>query len=171
VRNSWRGPFRAVAPLQLVLLITSLARATAADLHKFGATLISVARERKVAWIRRVKREATSGIIESMSARHHSNRQQDAMSEIGPGDHHRMVIDTLFVDPREFGLTKVAYSVGEVLEQLSIGRTSLYAAIKRRELTPVKFGRKTLFYAADLAAFLARLRQTRPQIKPTVHDP
>ena len=71
------------------------------------------------------------------------------MSEIAPGDHPRMVAVTLFVDPREFGLTKVAYSVGEVLEQLSIGRTALYAAVKRRELTPVKFGRKTLFYASD----------------------
>lgn len=28
----------------------------------------------------------------------------------------------------------------------------------RGELTPVKFGNKTLFYAADLAAFLMRLR-------------
>ena len=93
------------------------------------------------------------------------------MVEIAPSDHHRVVTDTLFVDPREFGLTKAAYSVGEVLKQLSIGRTSLYAAVKRRELTPVRFGRKTLFYATDLAAFLARLREARPQIKPTVHDP
>jgi excisionase family DNA binding protein len=92
------------------------------------------------------------------------------MSEIAPGDHPRMVAVTLFVDPREFGLTKVAYSVGEVLEQLSIGRTALYAAVKRRELTPVKFGRKTLFYATDLAAFLARLRQARTGTNPTAHD-
>ncbi len=93
------------------------------------------------------------------------------MFEIAPGDPHRAVTDTLFVDPREFGLTKAAYSVGEVLKQLSIGRTSLYAAVKRRELTPVKFGRKTLFYATDLAAFLARLREARTQIKSTVQDP
>jgi excisionase family DNA binding protein len=100
-------------------------------------------------------REAISGTIEFMSPRHHSDRQQDAMFEIASGDHQRVV------DPRELGLTKVAYSVGEVLEQLSIGRTSLYAAVKRRELTPVKFGRKTLFCASDLAAFLERLRQAR----------
>jgi excisionase family DNA binding protein len=106
-----------------------------------------------------------------MSARHHSHRQQDEMFEIAPGDHHREVTDTLLVDPREFGLAKVAYSVGEVLEQLSIGRTSLYAAVKRRELTPVKFGRKTLFYAIDLAAFLARLRQAQTKIKPIPRDP
>jgi excisionase family DNA binding protein len=53
---------------------------------------------------------------------------------------------------------KVAYGVGETLELLSIGRTSLYAAVRRGELTPVKFGKKTLFYAADLAAFLTRLK-------------
>jgi len=61
-------------------------------------------------------------------------------------------------DPRAFGLVKAAYAVSETLNLLSIGRTSLYAAVKRGELKPVKFGRKTLFYAADLAAFLARLR-------------
>ena len=93
------------------------------------------------------------------------------MFEIAPGDHNREVTDTLFVDPREFGLMKTAYSVGEVLEQLSIGRTSLYAAVKRRELTPVKFGRKTLFYATDLAAFLTRLRQAQIKIEPTARDP
>jgi excisionase family DNA binding protein len=61
------------------------------------------------------------------------------------------------IDPRAFGLTKAAYAVGEALDLLSIGRTSLYAAVKRGDLKRVKFGRKTLFYAADLAAFLTRL--------------
>ena len=92
------------------------------------------------------------------------------MSEIAPGDDPRVATDTLLVDPREFGLTKIAYGVGEVLEQLSIGRTALYAAVKRRELNPVKFGRKTLFYATDLAIFLARLRQARTATNPTAHD-
>ena len=86
------------------------------------------------------------------------------MFGIASGDRQRVV------DPRNFGRTKAAYGVSEVLEQLSIGRTSLYAAVKRRELTPVKFGRKTLFYAADLAAFLARLRQARTGTNPTAHD-
>jgi excisionase family DNA binding protein len=63
------------------------------------------------------------------------------------------------IDPRAFGLTKVAYAVGETLDLLSIGRTALYAAVKRGDLKRVKFGKKTLFYAADLAAFLARLRR------------
>ena len=62
------------------------------------------------------------------------------------------------IDPSAFGFTKVAYAVGETLELLSIGRTALYAAVKRGDLKRVKFGKKTLFYAADLAAFMARLR-------------
>jgi len=64
------------------------------------------------------------------------------------------------IDPRAFGLVKAAYAVKETIELLSIGRTSLYAAVKRGELHPVKFGKKTLFYACDLAAFLMRLSQT-----------
>ncbi len=64
------------------------------------------------------------------------------------------------IDPRAFGFVKAAYAVNETLELLSIGRTSLYAAIKAGQLTPVKFGKKTLFYACDLAAFLDRLRAT-----------
>src|SRR6202166_5336772 len=53
------------------------------------------------------------------------------------------------IDPSVLGFTKVAYAVDETLELLSIGRTSLYAAIKRGDLKRVKFGKKTLFYAAD----------------------
>ena len=63
------------------------------------------------------------------------------------------------IDPSALGFTKVAYAVNETLELLSIGRTALYAAVKRGDLKRVKFGKKTLFYAADLAAFLARLRR------------
>jgi excisionase family DNA binding protein len=64
----------------------------------------------------------------------------------------------LLVDPRAFGLVKAAYTVNETLEILSVGRTSLYAAVNRGELHPVKFGRKTLFYATDLASFLKLLQ-------------
>src|ERR1700752_930798 len=63
------------------------------------------------------------------------------------------------IDPLALGFTKVAYAVDETLELLSIGRTSLYAAVKRGDLKRIKFGKKTLFYAADLAAFLVRLRR------------
>ena len=62
------------------------------------------------------------------------------------------------IDPSVLGFTKVAYTVGETLELLSIGRTALYAAVKRGDIKRVKFGKKTLFYAADLASFLTRLR-------------
>ncbi len=62
------------------------------------------------------------------------------------------------IHPSALGFTKVAYAVGETLELLSIGRTALYAAVKRGDLKRVKFGKKTLFYAADLAAFMARLQ-------------
>ena len=60
-------------------------------------------------------------------------------------------------DPRAFGLTKATYTVRETMDQLSIGRTSLYAAIKRGDLRMMKFGDKSLFLANDLAAFLSKL--------------
>jgi len=92
-----------------------------------------------------------------MPTRDHSDDQQrtieSAKSQIPPG-----ATDTGHADPRSFGLVKVAYGVGEMLELLSIGRTSLYAAVRRGELTPIKFGKKTLFYATDIAAFLTRLK-------------
>jgi hypothetical protein len=71
--------------------------------------------------------------------------------------------DLVATGPRAFGLVKAAYSVSATLDLLSIGRTSLYAAVKRGDLHPVKFGRKTLFYAADLAAFLNKLSNVGDQ--------
>ena len=66
---------------------------------------------------------------------------------------------SLPVDPRAFGLVKAIYGVRETLDLLSIGRTSLYKAIARGDLEPVKLGKKTLFRAADLAAFVAALQR------------
>ena len=74
------------------------------------------------------------------------------------------------IDPRAFGLTKAAYAVGESLDLLSIGRTSLYAAVKRGDLRRVKFGKKTLFYAADLAEFLTKLRRLNEPDVPAPGD-
>jgi excisionase family DNA binding protein len=74
------------------------------------------------------------------------------------------------IDPRSFGLVKAAYTVNATLDVLSIGRTSLYAAVKQGELHPVKFGRKTLFYAADLAALLAKLRNASQPAGPAKKD-
>ncbi len=75
-----------------------------------------------------------------------SSVDNDKNTDVGP------------IDPSALGFTKVAYAVDETLQLLSIGRTALYAAVKRGDIKRVKFGKKTLFYAADLAAFLARLR-------------
>jgi excisionase family DNA binding protein len=69
--------------------------------------------------------------------------------------------DVGWTDPRRFGLLKAAYSVNETLELLSIGRTSLYEAVKRGDLKLVKFGTKTLVYAGDIARFLAQLKGER----------
>jgi hypothetical protein len=55
------------------------------------------------------------------------------------------------------GLPRPPTASARTLELLSIGRTSLYAAVKRGDLKRVKLGKKTLFYAADIAWFLERL--------------
>jgi len=66
---------------------------------------------------------------------------------------------------------KVAYAVNETLELLSIGRTSLYATVKRGELNLVMFGKKTLFCVANLAAFLTRLRRlSEPRCRRSAAD-
>jgi len=60
--------------------------------------------------------------------------------------------------PHEYGLTRAAYSVNETLALLSIGRTSLYELVKSGDLKPGKIGKKTLIYAADIAALLEKIR-------------
>jgi predicted DNA-binding transcriptional regulator AlpA len=64
------------------------------------------------------------------------------------------------VDPRAYGLAKAAYTLAETIVILSIGRTSLYKLMADGSLKPVKMGKKTLFYASDIAMFLANLRAT-----------
>jgi helix-turn-helix protein len=61
------------------------------------------------------------------------------------------------LDPRAFGFSKVAYSVNEALQILSMGRSSLYKAIAEGRLQPVKNGKQTLFLSRDLCSFLAGL--------------
>jgi hypothetical protein len=56
------------------------------------------------------------------------------------------------------GLDKACYSVNQTLNILSIGRTSLYALVKRGDLMPLKIGKKTLFTAENISALLNRLR-------------
>ena len=67
--------------------------------------------------------------------------------------------DADLIDPRAFGLTKAAYSVNETLDLLSIGRTSLYKLVNGGALKPAKLGKKTLFYAPDIAALLTKLQE------------
>jgi excisionase family DNA binding protein len=61
----------------------------------------------------------------------------------------------------DYALTRALYSVKETKALLSIGTTTLYELIKRGELKPTKLGSKTLFYATDLAAFLAKIREPK----------
>jgi hypothetical protein len=57
------------------------------------------------------------------------------------------------IDPSALGFTKVAYAVDETLELLSIGRTALYAAVKRGDIKRVKFGKKRCFTLPTLPRF------------------
>jgi len=58
---------------------------------------------------------------------------------------------------QDFNLTKTAYSVKDLLAQLPLGRTKLYAAIKCGDLKATKYGKSTWFLAKDVAAFLSKL--------------
>ena len=54
-------------------------------------------------------------------------------------------------------LSKLAYSVNEVLEILPIKKTSLYKTINQGKLRATKLGKKTLFLANDVSDFLDSL--------------
>jgi len=60
------------------------------------------------------------------------------------------------------GLRRAAYSVKDAMQVMSIGRASLYAAIKAGDLRPGKLGAKTLIYADDIARYLTKLRKGAP---------
>jgi hypothetical protein len=62
------------------------------------------------------------------------------------------------IDPRQFGLSKAAYSVRETLDLLSIGRTKFYELVDQRDLKIHKLGTKSLVYVIDIVALLTRLR-------------
>lgn len=61
---------------------------------------------------------------------------------------------------------RLAYSVSEAAQVAALGRSTVYEAIRHRELTARKAGRRTVILAADLAAWL----QSLPPIKPPTSD-
>ena len=61
--------------------------------------------------------------------------------------------------PHEYGLTRVRYGVNETLLVLSTSRATLYGRlIAEGHLRPLKEGKKTFFLAADIAAYLDKLK-------------
>jgi excisionase family DNA binding protein len=51
-------------------------------------------------------------------------------------------------------MTPIAYSIAEACKVCSLGRTTIYAAIKRGELPTCKVGRRTLITAQALSAWI-----------------
>jgi hypothetical protein len=66
--------------------------------------------------------------------------------------------------PQDFGLTKIAYSVLEVIALVGIARASVYEAINRGDLRITKLGTRSLILAVDLVEFLTALRERRAAI-------
>jgi len=51
-------------------------------------------------------------------------------------------------------MQKQAYTVNEVMKEIGIGRSKLYAEIKEGKITPRKIGKKTIFLARDVETYL-----------------
>jgi hypothetical protein len=68
------------------------------------------------------------------------------------------------LDPRAFGLYKVAYSVLEFIALVGISRASIYEAAAAGDLQLTKMGKRSLILAIDGAAFLHALRERRASI-------
>jgi excisionase family DNA binding protein len=52
---------------------------------------------------------------------------------------------------------KAAYAIADICEQLSLGRTTVFAEIKKGNLKIVKVGRRSLVTAEELARYMQRL--------------
>ena len=54
---------------------------------------------------------------------------------------------------------KVAFTVPETARMLSVGLTTLHKLVKTGRLKKTKIGRKSVFLASDIEAFVAELQQ------------
>lgn len=54
-------------------------------------------------------------------------------------------------------MQKSAYTVTETMREIGIGRSKLYSEIKAGHIVPRKIGKKTIFLAKDIAAYLEAL--------------
>lgn len=54
-------------------------------------------------------------------------------------------------------MQKHAYTVNETMREIGIGRSKLYAEIAAGKIIPRKIGKKTIFLAKDIEAYLEAL--------------
>jgi predicted DNA-binding transcriptional regulator AlpA len=59
----------------------------------------------------------------------------------------------------KFQFLQAVYTVAQTQQLLGISRTKLWQLERDRELKPGRIGRRVVFFAEDIAAFLQRLRQ------------
>ncbi|NDF11519.1 MAG: DNA-binding protein [Proteobacteria bacterium] len=57
-----------------------------------------------------------------------------------------------------FNLNRAAYTVAELEAILPFRRTRIYGLVKEGKLRPTRCGRRTMFLASDVQAFLVSLR-------------
>ncbi len=68
--------------------------------------------------------------------------------------------------PNEYNLLKAAYSVDELLDVQPAGRTTIYAEMKSGRLRATKIGKRTLFLAPDVVAWLNACRKAPAPVSP-----
>ncbi len=54
-------------------------------------------------------------------------------------------------------MNKTAYTVNEITKEIGIGRSKLYAEMAEGKLKARKIGKKTIFLAEDVQAYLSNL--------------
>ena len=53
-------------------------------------------------------------------------------------------------------MTRITYRIDEVTDLTGLGRTTIFALLKRGDLRRVKVGARTLIFASDVDALLQR---------------